>query len=102
MSTLNSRDFSAEATKNYKLQSIVHHIGSRASSGHYTADAVRTVTDTWDDDNNEILTPCVGKGADKIWVSFDDSNTCETSIETILENPFKQSTAYMLLYNREE
>ena len=78
---------SSQPTNNYCLQSIVHHIGSRASSGHYTADAVRDV-------DNE---PDSGK----VWVSFDDGITTETTIERIVSNRFKQSTAYMLLYSAE-
>jgi hypothetical protein len=35
----------ATTTQEYELQGIVHHIGARASSGHYTADALRTSLD---------------------------------------------------------
>lgn len=37
----------------YKIQSIVHHIGSRASSGHYTADALRPSKDVYSPDDDE-------------------------------------------------
>ena len=85
-------NFFQETTTNYELQSIVHHIGSRASSGHYTADAVRPDCIAMND-RTESSTPT------KIWVSFDDGLSTETSLEKIVDNPFKRSTAYMLLYN---
>jgi Ubiquitin carboxyl-terminal hydrolase len=37
----------------YKIQSIVHHIGSRASSGHYTADALRPSKDLYSSDDDD-------------------------------------------------
>ena len=46
----------AAAKQDYEIQSIVHHIGSSADSGHYTADALR------EDPKDE---------AKKTWVSFD-------------------------------
>jgi uncharacterized UBP type Zn finger protein len=69
----------------YKVQSIVHHLGSRASSGHYTADALRYLKD-----DTGKLQPT--------WVTFDDSSSCLTSLERIAGNKRKQETAYMLLY----
>lgn len=69
----------------YRLRSIVHHIGSRASSGHYTADAIRK-----DKDGGEV------------WVSFDDKSTEQTSLKKVSSSLFKQETAYMLLYSLEE
>ena len=32
------------------------------------------------------------------WITFDDRNSCKTTIEKIQANKFKQQTAYMLLY----
>jgi ubiquitin C-terminal hydrolase len=81
---------------NFELQSIVHHIGSRASSGHYTADAVRIEGITA---NEKTTKPASDEISNELWVSFDDSISTETSLEKILENKFKQSTAYMLLYS---
>lgn len=78
--------------KGYELKSIVHHIGSRASSGHYTADAVRLDKSSQDSDTSEK------KSTEPIWVTFDDGNTSRTTLKKIVENPFKQGTAYMLLY----
>jgi preprotein translocase subunit SecD len=40
-----STEESSKSAGEYKIQSIVHHIGSRASSGHYTADALRRSKD---------------------------------------------------------
>jgi ubiquitin C-terminal hydrolase len=99
-----STNASVGSSKSYKLQSIVHHIGSRASSGHYTADAIREVyretqEETNYDQNKSNVT--VNKDLEKVWVSYDDGFTNETSIEKILSNRFKQSTAYMLLYSNE-
>lgn len=74
------------ADRRYHLESIVHHIGPRASSGHYTADVVRSVS-TSD-----------GEGEKNVWVSFDDTSSCITSIEKIKNTPRKQRSAYMLLY----
>ena len=78
-------DFKPEApSQTYSINSIVHHIGSTANSGHYTADALRQHED--------------GK---KQWISFDDSVTNETSANTVLKSEQKQKTAYMLLYTAE-
>lgn len=95
---------SMEPTKKYNLQSIVHHIGSTASSGHYTADAIREVNcKTQDETGTDIVQKdCDDANPEKIWVSFDDGITSETTIEKILSNQFKQSTAYMLLYASED
>jgi ubiquitin C-terminal hydrolase len=94
MSTFHEQNALRES--NFELQSIVHHIGSRASSGHYTADAVRTEVPKG---NNETEMSVSEVTSNDFWVSFDDSITNETSLEKILENRFKQSTAYMLLYS---
>lgn len=81
----------------YSLQSIVHHIGATASSGHYTADASREVQadETNTEGDNIHAKP------ERIWVSYDDGITNETTVENIVSNRFKQSTAYMLLYASE-
>ena len=78
---------SAEKTslgENYSLKSIVHHIGSTANSGHYTADALRVQVDESD--------------TKKTWVSFDDGITSETTGEAVRESVKNQKSAYMLLY----
>jgi uncharacterized UBP type Zn finger protein len=71
---------STPSTSSYSIQSIVHHWGRRASSGHYTADVVRTVDGV------------------PTWVTFDDAVSTYTSLEKITASPNKQSTAYMVMY----
>ena len=65
------------SSKSYNIQSIVHHIGSTANSGHYTASGKRGTQ----------------------WVSFDDSLTEETTFQTVSGSVANQKTAYMLLYS---
>ena len=79
-------DSSEHAETSYKLQSIVHHLGSTAESGHYTADSARLDNEN---DNKET------------WVSYDDGDASETSLGTIQKSVENQRTAYMLLYNLE-
>jgi ubiquitin C-terminal hydrolase len=83
-----------ETKKQYKLKGIVHHLGFRASSGHYTADAVRRIEPTKGDSNKDGKKEEAKDG----WVSFDDGTSYVTSLEKITSNRNKQSTAYMLLY----
>jgi len=109
------------ASSRYALKSIVHHIGNRASSGHYTTDALRYVGDRIDDGGNAVPTQLDGSGgnaADAIhvegtssspdkqqqcrWVTFDDSNSCLRSLQTILDNESKQRSAYILFYALED
>lgn len=68
--------------REYRIASIVNHIGSSASCGHYTADACRTY------------------GVEKKWTRFNDSNvTAITSSEVMSETTSK--TAYMVMYELE-
>lgn len=78
-SFLKSDSESATHSK-YSIQSIVHHLGNTADSGHYTADAVRF------------------EGDSKKWISFDDGLTTETNSHSVLHSTQNQKTAYMLLY----
>jgi uncharacterized UBP type Zn finger protein len=71
----------AEVTE-YELKSVVHHIGSTADSGHYTANAYR---ETPDDTKETKL------------VLFDDA-TVTVEKPSILQSEYKQRSAYMLLY----
>ena len=100
-----------EPKNEYKLQSIVHHIGARASSGHYTADAVRPARGMAGDsseevkDGTETAKPSSTTRDDdekQSWVTFDDTTSYITSLDKILSNPSKERTAYMLLYSLDE
>ena len=71
----------------YSIRSIVHHIGSTANSGHYTADAMRFFPDDKEKPNQ--------------WMSFDDGITMHAGND-VLTNVSKQKTAYMLLYTTED
>lgn len=66
----------------YELCGIVHHLGSTASSGHYTADARREDAD-----------------GSKIWVSYDDAMTYVAKKERLLRSERNQRTAYMVMYS---
>ena len=74
----------SEKEQSYSIQSIVHHIGSTANSGHYTADALRIHP-------NE-------PGKNITWVSFDDTKVETAKSAEILSSLEKQKTAYMMLY----
>lgn len=69
---------------NYDVESVVHHIGGTAWSGHYTCDALRT---------------SASESASRAkWISFDDGMTMATTADTVLMSEKSQKTAYMLLY----
>ena len=72
------------STKEYRLKSVVHHIGNTANSGHYTTDALRANPD--DDGNDQ-------------WVFYDDGVTAERSLERVVQTAKNQKTAYMLMYS---
>lgn len=96
----------------YLLQSVVHHVGSRASSGHYIADAVRHV-EVASNSSNEIFTNQVPESehslpqvssapkneVEDVWFTFDDSQSIRQRSELITQDPKRQETAYMLLYS---
>ncbi len=66
----------------YEIRSVVNHIGSSASCGHYTADAKR-LTDDEDDESRE-------------WIRFNDSYVSSISKTEAVEDASK--TAYMIMY----
>ena len=87
------------SSSSYSIQSIVHHIGNTANSGHYTADAKRMISEGND----------CGKYK---WISFDDgiateitagvggaeTTTTTNNDDVVTSNIQKQKTAYMVLY----
>ena len=64
----------------YQIQSVIHHLGSTASSGHYTTDAIRR------------------QGDKDAWVSFDDGTTASIHLDKMLDSERKQRSAYLVLY----
>jgi len=72
----------------YSLRSIVHHIGNKADSGHYTADVLREKMVDGETTNQ--------------WVSYDDSMATETTLPDIRRKQSNKETAYMLLYSATE
>lgn len=68
----------------YSIRSVVNHIGSSASCGHYTADAYRMVDG--DDKKRE-------------WMRFNDSFVSNISTKQALEESLQ--TAYMVAYELE-
>lgn len=80
------------AEQQYSLKSLVYHIGSTASSGHYTADALRTRPATPEEADEETHDE---------WVSFDDSKASVTKLSDVVASEQKKETAYMLLYTME-
>lgn len=80
----------------YALKSIVHHIGSTANSGHYTADALRPGRPHVGEDQEAGAQTCEPQ-----WVSYDDGLTTETTLAALRGNISNQRTAYILLYSIE-
>ena len=66
----------------YEIRSVVNHIGSSASCGHYTADAKR-LTDDEDGESRE-------------WIRFNDSYVSSISKTEAVQDATK--TAYMIMY----
>jgi len=93
-----TNDFEAAVCdSDYKLRSIVHHHGSRPSSGHYTADVVRFLKMPPVSVGDVESASTVGEEKES-WVTFDDGSSCVTSIERVISDKQRQSTAYMLMY----
>jgi hypothetical protein len=89
----------------FHLRGLIHHHGSFATSGHYTADSVRpyralpnegtvdlTKTDTEEMPSTNDPLP------EEEWIVFDDGNTCKRTLPEIQANKNKQQTVYVLLY----
>jgi ubiquitin C-terminal hydrolase len=71
------------ADQPYRLRSVVNHLGSSVSFGHYMADAHRRVKD---DGSRE-------------WLRFNDDHVSEISEQEAVQESFR--TAYLVLYERE-
>ena len=65
----------------YTLQSVVHHLGSTANSGHYVADVCSDLTKASDTSNT--------------WKSYDDALVTSTTLDEVLK---KSTTPYLLFY----
>eukprot|EP00545_Synedropsis_sp_CCMP1620_P000513 CAMPEP_0119005596 /NCGR_PEP_ID=MMETSP1176-20130426/1819_1 /TAXON_ID=265551 /ORGANISM="Synedropsis recta cf, Strain CCMP1620" /LENGTH=563 /DNA_ID=CAMNT_0006957427 /DNA_START=134 /DNA_END=1825 /DNA_ORIENTATION=+ len=72
--------FATTTTPSYQIRSIVNHIGSSASCGHYTADGNRLTT-----------------GGDRTWTRFNDSIVTSITPEEAMGKSTTK-TAYMVLY----
>lgn len=67
----------------FRIRSVVNHIGSSASCGHYTADAV-----------------CTYPNGERGWMRFNDSMVTQVSVEDAMGEA-AQRTAYMVMYELE-
>lgn len=69
-----------EEDRIYQIRSVVNHIGSSASCGHYTADATRALP----------------SGAERQWNRFNDSDVSSISPDEAMKDSSR--TAYMVMY----
>jgi len=92
----------------YEIRSVVNHIGSSASCGHYTADAKRRNLPS-KSSRNEIGGETSGSDSghafdgdrdgiigDREWIRFNDEYVSKISSEDAVENA--SQTAYMIMY----
>ncbi|XP_056903949.1 ubiquitin carboxyl-terminal hydrolase 37-like [Takifugu flavidus] len=80
-----STNQSSEKTK-YTLKSIVNHLGSCTTSGHYICDGV-------------FQNASQGDG-NACWVTYDDDVVTETNVNHVCQQ--RQKTAYLLYYEKME
>lgn len=71
----------------YKLQSLVHHIGASAASGHYIADSVAAVPGNEEEEENNQ------------WLRFNDSFVQKIASKDAIDE--SRHTAYMAMYRLE-
>ncbi|KAG7370836.1 ubiquitin carboxyl-terminal hydrolase [Nitzschia inconspicua] len=81
-------DASLPKGSSYAIRSVVNHIGSSASCGHYTADAKR------------LYKGEVGGKEIREWTRFNDSYVSKVTSEEAVAN--SSQTAYMIMYELEE
>jgi len=77
-------------TFQYKLRSILHHIGQTPNSGHYTTCSIR----------ESLPHHYPAKATDDKWVRFDDKVGNTTSLDLVIHDQDNQETCYMALYER--
>jgi ubiquitin C-terminal hydrolase len=76
-------DVSLPPGDTYAIRTVVNHIGSSASCGHYTADANRKYGNTNNNNNRE-------------WTRFNDSYVSKISSKNAIQDSCQ--TAYMIMY----
>ena len=73
----------------YQIRSVVNHIGSSASCGHYTADAARLTPSSASSEMSD-------NGEERQWKRFNDSYVTSISPDDALKESSR--TAYMVMY----
>jgi len=90
----------------YCLRGVVHHVGSTASSGHYTTCAKRALLPDQQEDNgdkqmNSKHINDTSKDNEEHWVFFDDRVGLKKDVEYVTHNESNERNCYMALYQLE-